>query len=123
MADFGEDCMLVKASLLYILLATHALFRRDHSFKYLNSSASLSKDTYPFDSSSLRSFSILASNRFAASSLASDPVRAFNRLSISACCSLNASARFRVASAWSLEAFVAFDSASCASASYTKIIR
>lgn len=61
---------------------------------------------------------MLSSNRLAASSLASDFVMAFKRLSISSCSSWKASARFRVASAWSLEAFVAFERASCASDSY-----
>lgn len=42
----------------------------------------------------------------------------FNRRSMSACSAVKASACFRVASAWSLEAFVAFESASLASASY-----
>lgn len=62
---------------------------------------------------------MLASNLLAASSLASDPVIAFRRRSISACCSLNSWARLRVASACSLEALVALDKASCASASFT----
>jgi hypothetical protein len=43
-ADFGKDCMVVKASLLYILSAIHALRNFDRA-SYLNSSASLSKDT------------------------------------------------------------------------------
>lgn len=53
-----------------------------------------------------------------ASSLVSDCVMAINRRSMSACSAVNASACFRVASAWSLEAFVAFESASPASANY-----
>jgi hypothetical protein len=59
---------------------------------------------------------MLTLKRFAASSLALEPVMAFNRLSISSCSSLKASARFRVASAWSLEAFDALSSACWASA-------
>lgn len=66
---------------------------------------------------------MLASNLCAASSLVSDLVMAFKRLSMSACSSLNASARFRVASTWSLEAMVAIERASCASASYYSSIR
>lgn len=60
---------------------------------------------------------MLVSNRCAASSLASDFVIAFSRLSMSACFSLNASARCRVASTWSLEALVALERTSWASAS------
>jgi hypothetical protein len=60
---------------------------------------------------------MLFSSRRTASSLVSDCVMAFSRRSMSACSAANASARLRVASAWSLEALVAFESASCASAS------
>lgn len=60
---------------------------------------------------------MLSSNRRAASSLASDFVMAFKRRSIPACSSWKASARCRVASAWSLEALAAFESALWASAS------
>lgn len=60
---------------------------------------------------------MLSLNRRAASSLASDFVMAFKHLSICVCSRLKVSARSRVASAWSLEALVAFESTSWASAS------
>lgn len=60
---------------------------------------------------------MLSSNRRVASSLVSDFVMAFKRRSISACSSRRASARCRVADAWSLEALVAPERASWASAS------
>jgi hypothetical protein len=60
---------------------------------------------------------MLSSNRRVASSLVSDFVTAFKRRSISACSSRRASARCRVADAWSLEALVAPERASWASAS------
>lgn len=55
---------------------------------------------------------MLFSSRRTASSLVSDCVIAFNRWSMSACSAENASARVRVASAWSLDALVAFERAS-----------
>lgn len=58
---------------------------------------------------------MLFSRLRAASSLVSDCVMALSRRSMSSCSAANASACFRVASACSREAFVAFDSASPAS--------
>jgi hypothetical protein len=89
---------------------------RDGS-RYLSRSTSFKSSIYPLEISSLRSFSMLASNCRTASSLVSDWVIIINRLSMSACCLLKASACCRTAFAWSFEALVAFSSASWASAS------